>query len=590
MEVSMLLSLPTEVLLQITDYLPAYDKLCLRISCKRFYSLLSDPCAWSSLVWKNCRRRERDFKALRLALKLSRSYVQYVHISYMPKARRFPNAKFFPQLGKCKQIRYLSLTGTFFKYVVKQNTLEQLLSELPSLYCLSVTGNDSYECCAIKAAKASKSLEVICINTGCDHGGMIDAVSVWKSCGYMPPNLKVLCSDLIVNHFYMIIPQLTSSDHPAQLSIYPNCSPIAGNMVNKYPILSLSLYPNVELVATCPTASVCSSAPHFSNLILSCSNSSSQDPLSATLYNSYNNMLSHTCIAVSFFPSSIESLYLRTLKKLASAELTLISELCPKLICLDIQDCADALSSLLGLADISSNCMGLAALNIKGIRNIESVSSLWEVLSSMRKLRYLSLGYSFLAERNFDRWEDTYLAKMNLFAINITSAPVSGDNVALQVERLLPALQQLQHLKITILGKPLAPLDLTNILPNLPCLTQIFIEEFSSYGGLLTLPTDTNCYSSLKRLYINYPDLDFSDDLARALSLSPSLTYLHLKVKRLSPLFREVVCNCRRLCECHIREGGHIGCEVQGLSTVLDKLGICGRNTTKETSLFIKNF
>ncbi len=141
----MLLSLPTEVLLQITDYLPAYDKLCLRISCKRFYSLLSDPRAWSSLVWKNCRRRDQDFKALRLALKLSRSYVQYVHISYMSKSKRFSNAKFFPQIGKCKQIRYLSLTGTFFESV-KQNTLEQLLSELPSLYCLSVTGN---QYCAI---------------------------------------------------------------------------------------------------------------------------------------------------------------------------------------------------------------------------------------------------------------------------------------------------------------------------------------------------------------------------------------------------------------------------------------------------------
>ena len=212
-------------------------------------------------MWKNCRRRNQDFKALRLALGLSLSYVQYVHISYMSKSKKFPNSKFFPQIGKCKQIRYLSLTGTFFESV-KQNTLEQLLSELPSLYCLSVAGN---ECSAVSAAKASNSLEILSIITK-DEGYV--ALHTWKERGYMPPNLTLHCPEFIDFH-YCLLPLLTSSDHPAQLSIYPNCSPIAENVVNKYPIFSLSLYPHVKLV-TCPTASVCSSAPHSSDLILSC--------------------------------------------------------------------------------------------------------------------------------------------------------------------------------------------------------------------------------------------------------------------------------------------------------------------------------
>ena len=157
----------------------------------------------------------------------------------------------------------------------------------------------------------------------------------------MPPNLKFHCScSSIVN---LDLSSLTSSDHPAQLSIYPNGSTIAGNVVNKYPIIRLSLYPNVELF-TCPTASVCSSASHSSNLIVSRGNSSSQDPVSATVYKSVNGF-AHT-ITMPLLPSSIESLFLAGTEKLSPADLTLVSELCPKLVCLDIRGCTDALSSL----------------------------------------------------------------------------------------------------------------------------------------------------------------------------------------------------------------------------------------------------
>ena len=528
-------------------------------------------------MWKNCRRRDQDFKALRQALKLSRSYVQYVHISYMSKSKRFSNAKFFPQIGKCKQIRYLSLTGTFFESV-KQNTLEQLLSELPSLYCLSVTGNQYCAKRVLVAAKSSKSLEVLCVNTEDER---YSAVRFWKDGGYMPPNLKLFG----ISQFVDCIHQLTSSDHPAQLSIYPSSSPIAGNVVTKYPIITLSLYPNVELV-TCPTASVCSSVSHFSDIILSRGNSSSLDPVSAIVYSSSGHSMDVLSrgIAVSLLPSSIESLCLRRTEVLASTDLTLLSEMCPKLVSLDIQGCTNSLQNLLGLADISSNCAGLAALNIVGICNIESLSSLWEVLSSMRKLRYLSIGYSFITERRVDRGRDVSLARMNLFAIDIISDHYIRDHkVALQVERLLPAFQQLQHLKISIvlIKKLSATLDLTNVLPNLPSLAQLFVTISSSNRSPLKLPTDSDCYSSLKKLSIDYKHFDVSDDLAQAFSKSPSLTYLYLDVGQLSPLLIELLSNFCRLCECYLWFKGDKArvCDetrVRGHSTVFDEHGICG--------------
>ena len=564
-QVSMLLSLPTEVLLQITDYLPAYDKLSLRISCKRFYSFLSDPRAWSSLVWKNYRKRDQDFKALRLALGLSRSYVQYVHISYVAESYGFTNAKCFRQIGKCKQICYLSLTGMFFKSV-KLNTLKRLLSQLPSLYCLTVTGS---EYCAIKAARASKSLKVLRIyaEDEVDQTDFTDfgvkAVNFWKGCGYMPPNLKLHCYNV-----YLCIYSLTSSDHPAQLSIYSNSSPIAGNVVNKYPILRLSLYPNVELL-TCPITSICSSLSDYSDLIVSRGNSPSPNPVSARVVCIGTlNELAHT-ITMPLLPSSIESLCLAKMEILSSAHLTLVSELCPKLVCLDIRGCTNAFSSLLGLADISSNCAGLAALNIMGIHYIGSVSSLWEILSRMRKLRYLSVNYLLcVAKRERSSIMCISLARINLFAIYITYDGDQYDyDYVLQVKALLPAFRMLQHFHINV-GS--ATLDLTDVLPNLPSLKQLFID--SSAYGLVRLPTDSNSYSSLKKLYISCPKFDVSDNLAQALSQCQFLTYLYLDVRRSSPLLIELLGDFCQLCECFIKDSDYTRVPLP----VLEQHGICG--------------
>ena len=44
----------------------------------------------------------------------------------------------------------------------------------------------------------------------------------------------------------------------------------------------------------------------------------------------------------------------------------------------------------------------------------------------MRKLRYLSIGYSFITERRVDRGRDVSLARMNLFAIDIISDHYQG--------------------------------------------------------------------------------------------------------------------------------------------------------------------
>ncbi len=114
---------PTDVLIQITDYLTGYDKLCVRITCRRLYSILSDPRAWSSVIWQDCRRRDEDFKALRLALRLSRPCVKRILIMYNPDSLMFPLSKFVPQIQDCQVVRHLTLTGMPLTLSMLEKTL-----------------------------------------------------------------------------------------------------------------------------------------------------------------------------------------------------------------------------------------------------------------------------------------------------------------------------------------------------------------------------------------------------------------------------------------------------------------------------------
>ena len=154
-----LVSIATETLLEIVGYLTTYERLCLRITCKRFYSILSDPRAWHTLVWKDCRRkRGSDDKAFRLAVKLSMSTVRSIFILY-PREQEI--AKFVSSIHSCKQIHYLTLSGK----ISYAQILGGLLPELPSLYFFSITSarnmwfiKNIFTICA-----KVKTLKILCI-------------------------------------------------------------------------------------------------------------------------------------------------------------------------------------------------------------------------------------------------------------------------------------------------------------------------------------------------------------------------------------------------------------------------------------------
>ena len=433
-----LLSLATETLSHIVSYLTAYERLCLRITCKRFYLILSDPRVWHTLVWRDCGKRDSDYKALRLALKLSASTVQSISILY-PRYQTI--AKFLSQVQSCSQVRYLTLSGK-----LSVPTLNKLLPQLPSLYFLSITVENK-DCFTIFSVfhGGAKTFEVLQLVTAeyCPAG-----LHNWQECGYFPPYLQMYISTMhlswsvrnFVGHF-------SRSDHPAKLSFYPRSSSAAGNLVNQYPLLEVVLFPNVEL-ASChigpglPPLALCNGS-------LRVSSEESNEYISATHTLQHLNSPVPGVISLPMLPPSIKSLYLANLDSLAPNDLSSISECCPNLICMNIKGCSNALLSLSGLADISEKCLTLTSLNIKSISKVEGVATLWEVLASMKKLRHLAVDEPLVSPQPpLDEHCVSYVCS-SVRRMNLTAFEIHIESDFVQLDILLPALVLLSHLHIS---------------------------------------------------------------------------------------------------------------------------------------------
>ena len=225
------------------SYLTAYERLCLRITCSQFYSILGDPRAWHTLVWKDCGKRGRDNQALKLAVKLSASTVQSISIVY-PREQEI--AKYMSRIHTCRQVRFLTLSGRLPSAV----SLDTLFSQLPSLHFLSITvGGMKLQSIFSIVCAAAKNLQILQIVTA-DSPHDLFGIYYWQTCGYFPSNLQI-CHLLDLRfwseHFASFLNQFSRSDHPAMLSLYPKCSSAAGNLVNKYPLLEIVFYPNIEV-------------------------------------------------------------------------------------------------------------------------------------------------------------------------------------------------------------------------------------------------------------------------------------------------------------------------------------------------------
>ena len=312
---------------------------------------------------------------------------------------------------------------------------------------------------------------------------------------------------------------LSKSDHPAKLAHFSKCFLAAGNLLGKYPLLEVTLYPKVE-VASCAPLSF--TWPHLvlCNGKTCMSNEESCEYTSATYLSEWDRpyrLFSQNPLPS--LPPSIQSLYLEGMGfTLEFTDLSTISECCPNLMCLNISHCRNALRDLSGLADIGQKCLQLKSLNIKFIFIVESVPTLWEIVASMKKLRHLAMDEPLLSPLPpLDEQSLSYV-RMSVRRINLSAFEICCISNHFQFDILFPAFCWLSFLRIS---GYIPKLD--NFLPYMPNLAYLALDNWEPMDG----KTNPLCYSSLKQIYIM--DIAVSDGLFQALVHSRSLTHLYIQ-------------------------------------------------------------
>ena len=286
--------------------------------------------------------------------------------------------------------------------------------------------------------------------------------------------------------------------------------------------------------------------------------------------------------SISFLPASIQFLSMAGFNHLASTHLTAISNFCPNLIRLNVAGCKEALLTLQGLSDVGLRCSKLSGLCLMGIeqKQVERVTTLWEILARMEKLRHLAVSDSLM---NPDRESSCMTSTSSLsckggrvshvrpvntdgqrqtrrsvaqmtslvaFETNRNkidpSSPRQGNNFNL----ILSSFRSLRHLRVVHTSIPVVyTLPFTEILSNCQHITYLYISVSHQH---INLPSDPNCYHSLRQLYIHCPKFALSKEIAQSLVYHGMLTHVYLHVSTTDTVLESFIRGLPRLVECHL--------------------------------------
>ena len=333
--------LPSELLLIILFLLPLYERLCIRLTCRRLHSLASDPSLWQHVTWKHF--VQSDDKLLKVVLKISSPHLRKIEL--ISASGQFGNySEFTNLLMRCKYVHSLSLCG----FQVDQNQVEALIQAMPWLSHMRIDllmNNRPKQVFA--AAKFLRSL-IIGLPTDMHRHATQHAVNliwilrVWAQQGCYPADLGLINKEFtggslddcyFSGNFYGLKLREIQCNHKARLCLYVPGMPM--KLTPLQPVFEVSLPYSPVLACGKP-------------LGLSSCFVLSQRPLGSEHYSRAHCCRSTETVSplhkqsFTLFAQHITSLKLEG-SNLTCTHLEAIATACPNLTDLDIAHCTDAL-------------------------------------------------------------------------------------------------------------------------------------------------------------------------------------------------------------------------------------------------------
>lgn len=574
-----LLTLPSEVFVTIMSYLSTRDRLHVRMICRKFYSVTSDPIFWNTISWEYY-NAVRDEKPLKTALRLGAPLLYCLKVQALD---RFALSKFNNALKLCEKLKYVTLTG----FRLSSESLKMLLTILPNLYHLEF--DQSFKCTCtqfFKLAPLSKSLQSVIFNRMSSY---IHVLRLWSEAEFSPPDVGVRYYYCSLEYSLAAVLDFTLHSlpkHSAKFSMYEE-------LKSPYCILKLPYHvPLVELQfdpgLSIPYCQIFGGPEH-----VVCLGKHGENYMRAQYLNNIPS-LSFPAPPISL-PSTVKIISLFRCKDLDPLHLSLISTACPNLLQLNIQGCSKALSNLDGLSAIVSECKHLSGLNISTMHPSTRMTvspcthpdpqSIWKLLSQARNLSHLAIdmcllcssitlhseaGYemrpflqgmgqrsrkahnpSAQASESFEQYLEQMTALRALEVYDNFEKPISIDFMILSKFKCLCYLR-IQMSSVYTVPKVHSINNLFLSLPNLKFFN--YSSSVARDSVPLHLSDNPDCYKSLRHLYIKSRDLMLTESLTNAITHRRQLTHISLVCYCLSPqCLRDLVSNSPRLAECHLR-------------------------------------
>ena len=401
-----LLSLPNEILVKIMLYLPdTHDRVKFRYVSRRLRSISEIPSLLYGFVWPDCYWHEE--RCLYNVMKDCGVHIRRLSFpQQLIHPRRLPNteSQAIPKLMQmaemlqfCSNLTHLSLPALDYSNSIFDNLDEQLRRGIQEMKHLEVLTIHCYT--SVKPYLSLKTaLKELTIYTVIRSKESVVVFIDWMMNGFNPPKLNIILHSSSINvtlrTFGGVLMSVWSrwnsqipAGHFACLKVYIDYK-VPLNLFQNAPVFQLQYGERLTL----PLARVDIVGTSKWLLLTDHDINDSRVVLKAN-YKQYNYRGTQGYVLLHNIATSLTELDLSE----CNFNLVQVIVSCPLLQRLNIKN--NSALSLQDLRTIANCCCVLEGLNLTDVpipRTESSLIDLWEILSSMRKLAYLSIDTAYL--------------------------------------------------------------------------------------------------------------------------------------------------------------------------------------------------
>ena len=523
---SLLDSVPTELLIKIFSYMTTRDKVTMRYVSRKFRDATKTPSMWKEFVWPNYEPHH-----VCIVSNVLKEHGEHVRRIFFP-AHVTPT-KVLEMARCCTKVTHLSLpkdtqlSMDHLEDIVHGMTCLQQLDVFNSAKLIQSNQRRPYIALYLdfidRLLKVAANLKELKLRIGYHDslfGGLI-SIKNWADKGNVLPSVISILTEngVPITSQLFDIWSTSNAELPSfEIGLYDN-KQVPMNLYPPTPLSKFRFGPaatppliqlsNYGIVGLQHDVFYLNEYDHYGTVkhtVIPSHSNQYKSPVNEKHFHHVDHLHS-----VSYVDISLSNVHSNHLEQLAVV--------CPNLQRLNIKGNDNCLKDLGGFRAIVRTCQNLEGLNLAGISmsSVESQLSLWELLSSLKKLTHLAIDLCAVMQcdqegANKGKLVDVFKSCHDLTALEIHRGDCQG--CTKNAEFLFSHFPSLRYCRMCNFEYTGLAYAIANC-HQLKYLSESFAHNESSH------PLPDNC--QLQQLHIISPSFDFTMKMANALSIHGEL-------------------------------------------------------------------